>query len=185
MANRCSLYALDFIPGEDSLGKTPLLLAEHAYDIPLAFKLLASASPQICPSLDWPDEGDVTILGELAQGRERLFAFLDSLTHPLAQALVEETKTFFTRPELQLHYVLLEPFDIFQMSESDFVAATSRLLEEIRHLDELLPHQIETTLVALQSPAPNSSKRLWPWQKPPKPADPLHPLHELGLGSWG
>jgi hypothetical protein len=184
MANQCSLYALDFIPGEDAKVK-PLLLAEHAYDIPLAFKLLVSASPQICPSLDWPDEGEVAIIGELAQGRERLFVFLDQLTNSLAQPLIEETKAFLVRPELQLPYVLLEPFDIFQMGGPDSVTATAWLLDEIRHLDEQLPNQIETTLAALQSPAQNSPKRLWPWQKPPKPRDPLQPLYDLGLGSWG
>jgi hypothetical protein len=180
MANRCSLYAVDFAPSEGTKAK-PLLLAEHAYDIPLAFKLLVSASPQISPSLDWPDEGEVAILGELAQGRERLFAFLDQLTNPLAQPLVEETKAFLTHPERQLSHILLEPFDIFQMTGPDSVTAITWLLEAIQHLDEQLPHQIETTLVALQSPAPNSSKRLWPWQKPPKPRDPLQPLYDLGL----
>jgi hypothetical protein len=184
MANRCSLYALDFVPGGGT-GKLPLLLGEHAYEIPLAFKLLASASPRICSSLDWPDEGEVAILGELAPGRERLVAFLDSLTHPLAQPLIEETKAFLARPELQLSHVLLEPFDIFQMSESDFVAATFRLQEEIRHLDEQLPNQIETTLAVLQAPVQTSPKPRWPWQKPPKPRDPLQPLYDLGLGSWG
>ncbi|WP_309710015.1 hypothetical protein [Armatimonas sp.] len=184
MANQCSLYAVDFVPGEGE--KTNLLLlGEYAYDIPLVFKLLISASPRICPSLDWPGEGEVAILGDLTQGHEQLFAFLDQLTHPLVEPLIEETKAFLTRPEFQLPYVLLEPFDIFQMSESDFFAATSRLLEEIQLLDERIPTEVETTLTALLAPISTSPKRLWPWQKTQKPRDPLQPLYDLGLGSWG
>ncbi|WP_395140872.1 hypothetical protein [Armatimonas sp.] len=184
MANRCSLYALDFVPGEGAKTK-PLLLGEYAYDIPLAFKLLVSASPRICPSFDWPDEGEVAILGELAQGRERLFVFFDQLTHPHAQPLIEETKAFLARPVLQLPYVLLEPLDIFQMTDLGFDSQIGELLDEIQHLDEHLPTQIETTLKALQAPVQTSSKRLWPWQKPSKPRDSLQPLYDLGLGSWG
>lgn len=184
MANRCSLYALDFVPGEGEKTK-PLLLGEYAYDIPLIFKLLVSTSPRICLSLDWPDAGEVAILGDLTQGRERLFMFLDQLTHPLAQPLTEEMKVFFTRPELQLPYVLLEPLDIFQMNESDFFAATSRLLEEIQHLDGRIPTEVETTLTALLAPISTSPKRLLPWQKTQKPRDPLQPLYDLGLGNWG
>lgn len=186
MANRCTLYALDFVPEtSEGVEKKTILLAEHAYEIPLVFKILASASPRICLSLDWPDDGNVAILGDLPHGRDRLFTFLDQLDNPLAQPLIEEAKEALSRPELQLPYILLEPLDIFQMSESDFLAATRQLLEEIEHLEELLPERLAATLGALSIVVEVVPKRRWPWQKPPKQRDPLQPLYELGLGNWG
>lgn len=167
-----------------NVAKQPILFAEHKYDIPLVFKILVSASPRICQSLDWPNDGEVAVLGDLPQGRERLFSFLSQLDHPLAQPLIEETKEFLARPELQLPHVLLESLDIFQMSKSDFPAATRQLLEEIEHLEEQLAGHLATTLAALSAPVPMSSKRRWFWQKPTKPSDPLKSLYELGLGSW-
>lgn len=198
MANRSYLYASDFIPGQpDGQGRKLVGLSEWRYDIPLVFKLLASGRPQLCPSLIGGDHGDIAIVGDYAAGLSALEAFLARLQYPPAQRLVNEALEFLHAPEQRARYLVLEPGELFAMTDAPAAAQGQALLTELQDLAPSVEEALSSLAALLQAPASaasDASQARAPWwarwfsrpsaPPPPAPADPLAPFRALGLGHW-
>ncbi len=71
MANRSYVYSIDAIPAPGQAPKPIRSLTEFNYDVPRVHKILASAAPERCQSVIWPDHR-VGVVASYAGGVERL-----------------------------------------------------------------------------------------------------------------
>src|SRR5690349_6988916 len=110
MANRSYLYASDLVPARDidrSLRRI-IGISEWNYDIPIAYKLLASGDPRSCMSSIWDFDGDIAIVSDYEAGVRRLFAYLDRIPESLIARDRDEARKFLFSPENRRKYFVLE-----------------------------------------------------------------------------
>ena len=179
MANRSYLYALNGVPapGVSASALEVTGISEFNYSIPLAYKLLVSSDARACQSLIWSGGAQTAIIGSYAGGVERLRAFLQRIAHPAAAPLVNATFEFLALERNQRSHFLLEPAELFCMSDQLLELQNAELLDEIR--------QLEPTLEPLPIFADAAQRRSWIARLfPPPPKTLEEPLLELGLGHW-
>ena len=126
MSNTVELYAVT--PTGDKLEHH--CIAVNPYEIPLLFQLLCSHNPQLVPSRTFKDEDALAIIGDYAEGKQKVLAFLDRCVelnnqHSLVEAeelenMIQQVTTVITQPTLEgCTHVLLESVDVAQMLTSN------------------------------------------------------------------
>ena len=199
MANRSYLYSTNIAPGPDAVaqGRKLIGISEYAYDIPIVFKLLLSASTRTCPSSIWDEDGDTALLGDYDAGVANLQAFFAQIKEPAAQSMMAEALEFLRRPENRNPFFVLECGEIFEMGDMPDEQQNQRLLGQIQNLQP----EIDAALQSVQkfgtaAPAtpqsapkkPGLLARLFGFDSPAPPArpapDPMQPIRALGLGLW-
>ncbi|MEO0461044.1 MAG: leucine-rich repeat domain-containing protein [Myxococcota bacterium] len=137
MANRTMLIAASAAPGgENDSSFESMGLGEFAYDVPLIYKVLASVRPRLCHSAVFGAPDLLAIAADAKEGRARLTALLNALPAdapsrgPIASAL-----EFLSKPHNVYPVFLLEPAEVFDMSDTPLPAQMAALLEEIEALN--------------------------------------------------
>lgn len=144
MANRSYLYSIgfDFCRQERSCFDKVLSIAEWNYNIPIAFKILLSASPRKCPSLIWNHEHSIALVGDYEQGKERLYDFLydlakqDLYDHKYLQDCIKLTEDFLEREDRRQQYFLMECGEIFDMLSIPLEDQNEALWQQISNIDD-------------------------------------------------
>lgn len=136
MANRSYLYSADELPMAGG-GKKPRVvgIAEWNYDIPIAFRLLASARPRKCRSVIWEFPDEIAVAGDYERGVARLLQYLDQVECPEIAELRDEAREFLTSAENRRRYFILECGELFQMGGEPLAAQNDRLLSELLELE--------------------------------------------------
>jgi hypothetical protein len=145
MANRSYLYASDLVPARDiEKAKRRIVgISEWNYDIPVAYKLLASGAPEACISSIWKFDGKIAIVSDYEAGVRRLFEYLDRIPKSLIGSHRDEAHVFLSAPENKRRHFVLECGEIFQMQGSDLVQQNQQLLDEIEGFDPPVPRYDE------------------------------------------
>jgi hypothetical protein len=189
VANRSYLYSTNVTPGPGMRKAERKLtgISEWTYDIPIVFKLLVSGAPRTCRSNIWDNSDEIAIIGDFAQGVDRLTAFLRRIDLPVAQPLIAEALEFLARDANRNPYFILEAGEVLDMGDDPVPAQNARLLDELLSLGP----QVEQALANLsakrvEQEQPRGLRRLFGARnKPPEaPADPLRSVRALGLGNW-
>ena len=107
MSNNVELYAVT--PTGDKLEHH--CIAVNPYEIPLLFQLLCSHNPQLVPSRTFKDEDALAIIGDYAEGKQKVLAFLDRCVelnnqHSLVEAeelegMIQQVTTVLTQSALE------------------------------------------------------------------------------------
>lgn len=174
MANRSYLYSCNIVPGADAgaVARKRIGLSEWNWETPLAFRLLLSGNPRVCRSTIWDLPDEIAIVGDYAQGVEKLRAFLARITLPEAQPLIAEAMAFLDDEANRQAWLVLESGELYDMEDSDMAALNSEMLASIQDVDS----EAEAMLTALQAGAqggPDSAHQ-----------SAEEALAELGLGNW-
>lgn len=174
LANRSYLYSCNIVPGTDAgaVARKRIGLSEWNWETPLVFRLLLSGKPRVCPSTIWDLEDEIAIVGDYAQGVEKLRAFLARITLPEAQPLIAEAMAFLDDEANRQAWLVLECGELYDMEDADMAALNRDMLASIQDVDS----DAEAMLTALQPGAQSGP-------------DSAHPsaeaaLAELGLGNW-
>jgi len=135
MANRSYLYAINEAPveGNDETRKI-LGLSEYNYNIPFLFLWLVSFKPKATPSSIFDKKENLAIIGDAKAAREAMEDVFQSLPqdHPQKEN-VEKTLNFFNRAWVREYpYILLEPGEIFDLSEQKMSLQLAELLHEVK-----------------------------------------------------
>lgn len=199
MANRSYLYSTNIAPGPDAVaqGRKLIGISEYAYDIPIVFKLLLSASTRTCPSSIWSSDEDMTLIGDYDAGVARLQDFFAQIKEPAAQPMMAEALEFLRRPENRNPYFVLECGEIFEMMDTPIGEQNQQLLGQIRNLQPEIDaalqsmQQFGTAVPTAPQAAPKKPgflARLFGFDSPAPPTrpapDPMQPIRALGLGLW-
>lgn len=181
MANRSYLYTTDHLPGSPEWMQRKDLrsVGEFRYDIPLAFQILVSGSPEAVRSSIWESPDLLAIAGDARTGVARLMSCLD-LMPTEAGPLVTETRAFFGKRENVRRHFVLECGEIFDLTPGDLAEKNRALLAEVAAITD------DVSRLELPQPAPRPSLVRGLLAKALKlpPADPLDPWYAFGLGSW-
>lgn len=174
LANRSYLYSCNIVPGTETgaVARKRIGLSEWNWETPLVFRLLLSGNPRVCRSTIWDLEEEIAIVGDYAQGVEKLRAFLARITLPEAQPLIAEALTFLEDEANRQAWIVLESGELYDMEDSDMAELNSEMLASIQDVDS----EAEAMLTALQPGAqggPDSAH-----------ASADAALAELGLGNW-
>lgn len=144
MANRSYLYSTDTIPdGKHKI--TAVGLSEWSWDIPVSHYLLVSGDTQMCPSaILGGEEGKLALIGDYDKGVTNLKKFFDLFKEGEIKApevfgrAMRESFEYLERNDIKKKYVLLEPFEIFDMDKGITEERNGLLLKEINYLDKCL-----------------------------------------------
>ncbi len=188
MANRSYLFSCNVVPRPDLPKESVKVqgLAEWNYEIPLAFRLLASADPAPCGSLVWDTPDQIAIAADYQQGVTRLKAFLSRIELPEAGTLIADTVTFLDQADNQNPYIVLECGELYEMSDEPPLQQNAALLARLQaDLDE----EVAVTLKSLepvQPKPPGLIGKLMGKKEVPIQATPeqLEILNSLGLSNW-
>lgn len=152
MANRSYLYAIGFdrSRGERQAGDKIHGLAEYAYDIPLAYKILVSQNARPVCSINWDYPQPIAIQGDFDAGCQKLFAFLNTLAaadifEPAElERQIQASKTFLAQQRLP--YAILEAGEIYELNLEPGIEAQNQALWEtdILQIDQHLAACLET-----------------------------------------
>ena len=138
MANRSMVFASKSIPVKGGEAPAVMGLSEYPYDVPFVFKLLASCAPVLCPSAIWTDaDTPVAIAGDAKSGVARLKTIRAALapSSPNAED-INAALEFLTQDYLaDFPFILLEPGEVFDMSDEPLADSMAALLSEIKSLD--------------------------------------------------
>jgi len=176
MANRSYLYASTALPDAQASPSTLRGISEHAYAVPLLFRLLVSCETRPCRSAIWNEPGPLALAGRCGPGIARAAAFLARIEHPAISPMREEALRFLnehTRPD---EWFVLEPAEVLGMGDAPVAEAVEKLRLGLGDLDA----EIERTLATL-APRP---KNIWQRLLPPAQQVVEAPIRELGLGHW-
>ena len=146
MANRSYLYNIDFNTFERPKTDEDIILSvsEYAYEIPLVYKILVSIIPASTKSILWDYEHPIAISGDAANGRWRLFRFLDRLKGmdlydmSFLTEEIEKTKQFFTDSKFKSNYFQLECGELYEMSDKPLEKQNQNLLKEMVEIDKTI-----------------------------------------------
>jgi len=121
MANRSHLYAFDRF--ENGLPYKPRGLHEWNHTIPVSHQLLISGKPRAYNSSILTGKQKAAVVGDYEPGVARFWAFMRALeaSKVLPDELSTELKAaeeFLARDSSKGRFLLLEPFEIFQFSET-------------------------------------------------------------------
>jgi len=174
LANRSYLYSCNMVPGTDTgaVARKRIGLSEWNWETPLVFRLLLSGNPRVCRSTIWDLEEEIAIVGDYAQGVEKLRGFLARITLPEAQPLIAEALTFLEDEANRQAWIVLESGELYDMEDSDMAELNLEMLAGIQDVDS----EAEAMLTALQPGSqggPDSAH-----------ASAEAALAELGLGNW-
>lgn len=176
MANRSYLYASAALPEAQADPSALRGISEHAYAVPLLFRLLVSCETRPCRSAIWNEPEPLALAGRCGPGIARAGAFLARIEHPAISPMREEALRFLaerTRPD---EWFVLEPAEVLSMGDAAVAEAVEKLRLGLGDLDA----EIERTLAAL-APRP---KGFWQRLLPPAQQVVEAPIRELGLGHW-
>jgi hypothetical protein len=138
VANRSYIYTVDEVPTKKRQPKPIRSLGEWGWDIPLAYKILASEKPKRCQSAIWKDHA-IGVVADFAPGRDRLLAFLERLAaakpkdNKAFDEAVAETKKTLASKKRAGKLVLLECGEIFDMHDADLVESANALVGDEIH----------------------------------------------------
>ena len=174
LANRSYLYSCNIVPGTDAgaVARKRIGISEWNWETPLAFRLLLSGNPRVCRSTIWDLPDEIAIVGDYAQGVEKLRTVLARITLPEAQPLIAQALSFLDDEANRQAWFVLESGELYDMEDDDMAALNREMLASIHDVDR----DAEAMLTALQ---PGS-------QGGPNSAHPSAEaaLAELGLGNW-
>ncbi len=135
MSNRSYVYTVDTIPTKKKKAKPVRSLSEWAWDVPLAHKILVSASPKRCQSCIWTQE--IGVAGEFEGGRDRLLQFLDALgkvkvkTPKVFAKAVATTKTVLAHKKYVGKFILIDAGEIYDMEGGGLVACAKAFIKDV------------------------------------------------------
>jgi hypothetical protein len=180
MANRSYLFASPFVPGPEPAKDDPRQLkgiSEHAYGIPLAYRLLVSADVQLCRSMIWSSpDGPTALAGRAGAGMDRLQQFLVRIEQPEVAPLREEALHFLNRHADRNGYFVLECAEIFDMGDTALGEQAANLLRDVQNIQA----EVEAAIAWLVPKKKNFWERIFT----PSQESLEAPLRELGLGYW-
>ena len=142
MSNTVELYAVT--PTGDKLEHR--CIAVNPYEIPLLFQLLCSHNPQLVPSRTFKDEDALAIIGDYAEGKQKVLTFLNRCVelnnqHSLVETeelegMIQQVTTVLTQSALEgWTHVLLESVDVAQMITSNLKQQLGRDHAEVTRVD--------------------------------------------------
>ena len=211
MSNTVELYAVT--PTGDKLEHH--CIAVNPYEIPLLFQLLCSHNPQLVPSRTFKDEDALAIIGDYAEGKQKVLAFLDRCVemnnqHSLVEAeelenMIQQVTTVITQPTLEgCTHVLLESVDVAQMITSNLKQQLRRDHAEITRVDAAAEERLIRifTEAPKQAPTNEEDKFFFPdfdamsdeeyvtylhddIEKTELTSTPQENLHRLGFAAFG
>ncbi|QEI07502.1 hypothetical protein FXN63_17900 [Pigmentiphaga aceris] len=148
MANRSYLYSTNVVPDHHAAPaeRKRIGISEWAWDTPLVYRLLLSGNPRTCPSTIWNLPEEIAIVGDYAQGVEKLRAFLSRITLPDAQPMIAEALAFLDDTDNQQTWLVLESGELYDMEDDDMAQLNARMLASIEQVDQ----DAEAMLTALQ-----------------------------------
>lgn len=179
MANRSYLFASNALPhpGWDAASRSRLRgISEHAYAVPLLYRLLVSVDSRAISSAIWNNEHPLAIAGQAQAGMERALQFLQQIQHPEIAGFRAEADAFLRQHIQPGNWLILESAEVLSMDDTALETQVQQLLGRMPQIDA----ECSQALAALQ-PQPASF-----WQRIFKPSNESlqEPLRELGLGGW-
>jgi hypothetical protein len=173
LANRSYLYSSNVVAGTDAgaAARKRIGISEWNWETPLVFRLLLSGNPRVSRSTIWDLPDEIAIVGDYAQGVEKLRAFLARITLPQAQPLIAEAMAFLDDEANRQAWFVLESGELYDMEDGDMAELNSDMLASIQDVDS----DAEAMLTALQPGAQGG---------PGAHASAEQALAELGLGNW-
>jgi hypothetical protein len=162
--------------------------------VPFAFKLLLSSEPRRVRDATSTAQKRFLLVSPREPGLARLRQFLQRIELSAAQPLVEQTLAFLDQPAQGLPYIVLNPWNIFDLGTEPHTQQFQALHDEIRNIDAAIDAQlahIHTPLPSMTIEETNQpgfiARLLGARPKPPRVLpfpDPLYRLEELGLHSF-
>lgn len=180
MANRSYLFVSSQLPTDRwNTGLRSQLrgISEHAYAVPLLYRLLVSADSRLVDSAIWQDPAPLAIAGRARAGMERALQFLEQIQNPHIEPLRRETETFLRSHIQPDDWLILEAAEVLSMDDdSQPEQQVCTLLARMPQLDA----ECAQAIADLRPQPPNI------WQRIFKPSEESlqEPLLQLGLGNW-
>jgi hypothetical protein len=141
------------------------------------FRVLLSGSPRECHTSIWPVEEKIALIGNYAQGVERLKKFFSQITNQHATQFIDEAIEFLEKPENVNEYFILECGELYAMVDENREAMEKlnyEVLEEVRYdIDE----DEEIILEEINSFEPRKKGKS-------RKNEILRQFYEIGLGYW-
>lgn len=136
MADRCLLFAAAALPNGDKTPVAAIGLCEVGYHYPVLFNLLVSADARPCHSLIFDVDEPFAIGGDAQQGIAKLRS-LRARTTSCAEAekAMDAAIAYLSQPHIAaLPFIVLEPGELFGLSDKPAAQQLSALLSEVRGL---------------------------------------------------
>jgi len=111
----------------------PLSTARH--HVPFAFKVLLSGEPKAVKVSLSGTRTSFKLIGDRRSGVERLAAFLHQIDVPEAQPVIHDTLSFLNKPEHHSSFFVLDPVEVFDLTEESHTKQAQRLIDEIANID--------------------------------------------------
>ena len=180
MANRSYLFVSSQLPTDrwDAGQRTQLRgISEHAYAVPLLYRLLVSEDSRLVDSAIWQDPAPLAIAGRAQAGMERALQFLEQIQNPHIEPLRREAEMFLRSHIQPGDWLILEAAEVLAMDDD------SQPEQQVRTLLARMPQldaECTQTIADLRPQPPNI------WQRIFKPSEESlqEPLLQLGLGDW-
>jgi hypothetical protein len=145
VSNRSYLYSVDIHPDKDpDFTRSLKGIAEFAYDIPLAFKILVSHNTRLCTSSIWDDDEEneyesYALIGDYQEGVARLNNFIARIDHPEALSLRDRAMEFLQDAKNQQDFFVLEILEIYELDAKETLKKYAESLRaEISNIDVLI-----------------------------------------------
>lgn len=186
MSNRVCLFSTNFVPGTDVEERHVVGLSEWGNDLPIGFKILASANPRKCPSLIFEDSESGAVIADFDPGVARFLDFLARIPHPAVLALAEEARSFLSAENNKNRYILLEPEEYFWLGNDEPVHQMEVLLAELSHLEAPMEQAIADVKLRMheESNPPGFFARLFGARTPIRRENSNDMVFALALGGW-
>jgi hypothetical protein len=162
--------------------------------VPFAFKVLLSGEPTAIKRSEGGPRTSFNLVGDRRSGVERLAAFLHRIDLPEAQPVIHHTLSFLNRPEHQSPFFVLDPVEIFDLTEEPHKKQVQQLIDEIAHIDSTFDYELARLMEPLgpitigPGVRPSFIARLFgakqrPAMQVPFP-EPLYRFEQAGLLNW-
>lgn len=172
MANRSYLYSCGIHPHQQR--KRPQLkgISEWSSDIPLVYKILVSAEPEICNSFIWNNDLEIAITGNYDLGKQKLLDFLKRIENDETKKLIEDAKSALGNWDYNREYFVLEAGEIFDLIPDDLEQQTQTLFDQVLDLSDDIEQAVKT-FDALEGEEENGVSKQY-----------LYAINTLGLDNW-
>lgn len=164
------------------------------HDVPFAFKVLLSGEPRAIERSRGGPRSSFGLIGDRRSGVDRLEAFLHRIDLPIAQPVIQHTLSFLNKPEHQSAYFVLDPADVFDLTDESHTKQAQKLIDEIENIDATFEYEL-ARLIAPLGPItigpgvmPGLIARLFGAKQQPAKLvpfpQPLYRFEQAGLLNW-
>lgn len=144
MANFSYLFLSNTEPWRRGSTETPPMrhISTGRHAIPFAFKVLLSGDPKAIKSPRGEPRTRFKLIGDRQSGVERLTAFLKRLDAPHAQPVIDHTLAFLNRAEHKSDFFVLDPVEVFDLTEESHAKQVQTLIDEITDIGSTFEHEL-------------------------------------------